>query len=70
MLLEVAIIFVSLILCLNLYLKRKWTYWTEKGVYQVHPTFPVGSFPEMFSKKEHLNDVFAQQAKGELYYVE
>jgi len=45
----------------------KFDFWTKQGIYQIKPIFPVGSVPEFFTKKEHLNNVFlkmAEETKG------
>ena len=53
-----------------LYFKKKYTFWTQRGVYQIEPTAPMGSMPELFSKSKAAMDIFLDHAKatGELPY--
>ena len=59
------------ILCLILVLfgllywsfKKKYKHWTTKGVYQIEPTFPFGSVPELFTRKKAMHDIYLAQAK-------
>ena len=43
--------------------KQKYKFWKEKGVFQIEPTFPVGSMPEIFDKSKAGMDVFLDNAK-------
>ena len=36
---------------------------SSKGVYQPETTFPVGSFPELFTRKKHFNDILLQHGE-------
>ena len=45
------------------WLTTKWDFWTKQGIYQIKPVFPLGSAPALFTKKEHMNDIFLKQAK-------
>jgi len=53
------------------WMTSKWDFWTKQGIYQIKPIFPVGSIPEFFTKKTHLNDVFlkmAEETKGKPFH--
>ena len=58
MLVEIAVLIVTLVLALYVYFQWKWTYWSKRGVYTIKPSFPFGSIPSFFTKKKHLNDEF------------
>ena len=59
----VVLLFVILIVLLYLWLSWKWSYWPKKGVYQMKTTFPIGTFPGIFSKKIHLNYQISEEVK-------
>ena len=48
---------------LYVWLSWRWTFWTKKGVYQIQPTFPFGTFSSFFTKKHHIYDQFILEAK-------
>ena len=56
MLIEIALILVTLCVLAYLYLTWNWKHWESRGVYQIEPSFPFGSFPSFFTKNEHVND--------------
>merc|ERR1712004_466235 len=56
MLIEIALILVTLCVLAYLYLTWNWKHWESRGVYQIQPSFPFGSFPSFFTKNEHVND--------------
>ena len=60
----------ALLLLAYLYFKKKYTFWTKRGVYQIEPTFPMGSMPEIFTKSKAGMDIFLDHAKeaGNLPY--
>ena len=60
----------ALFLFAYLYFKKKYTFWTKRGVYQIEPTFPVGSLPEIFTRTKANMDIFLDHAKqaGDLPY--
>ena len=55
---EILLGILTLVALFYVFLKIKWRYWAKKGVYAIEPTFPLGSWPEFFTKTEHLNDTF------------
>ena len=61
--LEIAAVIVALVFLVYLLFKRKYEYWNSKGVYQIKPSFPVGSIPEFFTKSRAFNDVLIDHAK-------
>ena len=61
--LEIAAVIVALVFLVYLLFKRKYQYWNSKGVYQIKPSFPVGSIPEFFTKSRAFNDVLIDHAK-------
>jgi cytochrome P450 family 6 len=63
MLVEIAIGLVTLIGIVYVYMTWKWKYWTNRGVYQIQPTFPFGSLPGLLNKTVALNTNLLNQAK-------
>ena len=62
MLVEIALILVTLCVLAYLYLTWTWKHWESKGVYQIEPSFPFGSFPSFFTKKEHVNETLKKMS--------
>ena len=60
---EIVIAALTLFAFAYFYMKSKWNYWTKKGIYQIEPTFPFGTFPEFFTKSQSFFDSFTAQGK-------
>ena len=54
----------ALLLFGYLYFKKKYTFWTKRGVYQIEPTVPMGSMPELFTRSKAPMDIFLEHAKA------
>ena len=68
---EIFIGFATILILFYIYLTKKWNYWSKRGVYQIQPSFPFGSMPQIFTKSEHINDFalrHANETKGLPYY--
>ena len=57
MLAQLVCVVLGLVGLLYLYLKMKWNKWNKfDSLPVIEPTFPVGSFPSFFTKKESFHD--------------
>ena len=61
----------GLLVLTYLYFQKKYQYWTNKGIVQIEPTFPLGSLPDWVTKKKSIYDKLLeheQVTKGTPYY--
>jgi hypothetical protein len=73
MLVEIVIGLLSLVGILYVYITWKFDYWTKMGVYQIKPSFPLGTVSALFTRSKALNDMFldrAEETQGRPYYGE
>ena len=63
MLLEIVIGFLALMALWYWSFSRKYKFWTEQGIFQIKPIFPVGSFPEFFTQSRQINETCLEHAK-------
>ena len=62
--LEILVGIMALIFLYYLYFKANSKYWTKRGVYQIDPTFLLGSMPEIFTVSKAINEVCLEHAKS------
>ena len=58
MLLEVSLALITLCLLAYFYITQTWSYFADKNVFYIKPSFPGGSIPELLTKSKSLIDVF------------
>ena len=63
MIFEVIIGIVSLCALLYYYITSTWNYWSSQGVHTIKPSFPVGSFKSMTTRKIAIHEELAQLTK-------
>ena len=68
---EILIACLTLLLLWYLWFKKATSYWTERGVYQLQPSFPLGNFGFFVTKSKSMNDWMrghTEETKGLKYF--
>ena len=71
MLLEIILGLSAFFTLIYWYMTLKFDYWTKKGVYQIKPSFPFGTFSSLFTLNKHINDEMkeaGEETKDMPYY--
>ena len=60
MILEVLLLFVTLLVFFYYKVTRNWNYWERKNIPTLKPSFPLGSVPSFFTRKQAFYDMFKE----------
>ena len=68
---EILIACLTLLILCYIWFKKATSYWTEHGVYQIQPSFPLGNFGFFFDKSLSINDWMrghSEETRGLKYF--